>query len=188
MKKSVLIILALLIALPFAMAKGGSSGYMGTPIGEMTEKPQCEDGLTIRHRIACRLENKPGRSVTPEACRLIKEKRAECIEFYKEIWPCYKDVGRSRDKCLKGKAGITVAKIENVKNPDKVRWHLISLLYSLEEHVETAYDNGTLEAWPAAELVGDIQLVKKEVLIGKDKATLKVKMKSLKRKYEAKLA
>lgn len=149
----------------------------------------CESSETRRERIKCRLQNrtlaeKPVN--VPEACRRLSNPQA-CIALYNKVRPCYQLEGRNKDRCFKIASGFTKTNLseEMQARAEKARNYLITLLYDLEERVESAVDSGKITAEKGAEIIDLIVKIKQDILDKKPRQEIRAGLSQLKELWGA---
>jgi hypothetical protein len=183
---TILLISMMLLAAPVAMAKGGSSGYVSSEPSYESKvskvQSMCEQKTRMRDRIACRLNNPPEIKGIPEPCRVLESKDS-CIAFYERVFPCYKESGIDKDYCFKKNSGFKVKGTLNEKSQKAIRFHLVALLYDIEEYIEDAHVEGDVSTSDAADLITRIQDIKISVLDKEPKKGIADQISVFKAKY-----
>lgn len=186
------IIIALCGMLLFSMSvlAAGSSGggYTAPPLEqdpepapeEQTKAPvDCESKGIMADRIRCRLTEGKEMYGVHESCRGLANE-ADCGRLYKNVVPCYVLEGQDKDRCFKNQAGVSEKRISNATDKSGVRTYMLFLLYDLEERAEAAYENETITADAATDLIISIINIKQGILKGENKADIKAGIASLK--------
>ena len=159
---------------------------------------ECEESLTRKERIQCRLtttrslgiveeDTETETEITPEACRGVSDvtKKARCKALYRNenLLRCYSiDNGREKNRCFMKVLGFTKVRIadETTDRETKTREYAVALLYDLEKRIETAFDAGRLTEDEASSLIDKIVEIKQMILNGSTKAEVRTKMQELK--------
>ena len=156
------------------------------------KRGDCESFSMRKERIKCRLQNKSDddnvdydRRV-PEACRTLRNPTA-CIAIYKNVQNrgCYKLDSREKDSCFKRTVNITKANLTDLPNQErkqKSREYLVLLLYELQERIEKAQEDGSINTDKAAEIIDLIEEIKQDILGDKRRAEIVLKLNELKQK------
>ena len=161
------ILLASTIAYAAGSSGGGSRSTQRTQTATAPTIVDCESKENMRDRVHCRLVNQVEGKGIHESCKAASDVNA-CARFYEDAGVCYNQIGISKDNCFKRKA----------KNSN--RQYVVLLLYDLEERVEDAYNLGNIKDDAAADLVNKIIEIKKAIISGQSRETIKSMMKELK--------
>lgn len=144
-------------------------------------------------RIRCRLKHGDGYVATPgeipEACKLrTEEKRGRCIAFYNAIQKCYNNKqGKEKDNCFRKASGLKKKFSEEAVEgrKDKARNYMVTLLYELEERVEKYNEKEKISEDKSAEIIAKIIEIKKSILEGENKESIRPELSELKQLWRA---
>ena len=166
-------------------AVGSGEIPRASPSPTIEEKKIDCDSLSLRvDRIKCRLkygakeENVDYDVRVPEACRTLRNPTA-CIALYKNVQQnrCYEKTVTEKDRCFKTLVGFSGNKTE-----ESARNYMILLLYGIEERIEDANEAGTVSDDKAAEIIDLIVDIKQDILDGKKRADIVIKLNELRQK------
>ena len=149
-------------------------------------------------RIKCRLENADrfeNFSESDESCEGLRN-QGLCVALYVRSQNCYKMEGENRDRCFKAVANFTQAKLaqevgqtENkTAARENVRHYMILVLYNLQERVEKAVEAGRLTSDEGAQIINKIVEIKRLILEGATKETIRQNLQELKTMWRSFLA
>ncbi len=170
-----------------------NSDNNGTTNRTDTRVKDCSKLPSEMGRIRCRLKHGDGYIASPgeipEACKLrTEEKRGRCVAFYNAIQKCYDNKkGKDKDLCFRKASGLQ-KKIseENVEGrKEKARNYMMTLLYELEERVEKFNAKGKITEEKSAEIISKIIEIKKSILEGETKETIRPELEELKQLWRS---
>lgn len=140
----------------------------------------CDDQTNTRARVKCRLEKNTDTEkqyLTEESCReLGATDKASCIELYQKSAACYEMTGNRKVACIREKANFNT---ERKTNTEEKRNYMVLLLYELQERVERKYEAGQITSDQAAALIDQIVMIKKSILAGEPRDTIKSELQEL---------
>lgn len=163
----------------------------------------CEDeeSLTRLQRIRCRIAQGKDyiapENTIPEACRRLSDGETDkkvnpvaCIALYKKLNSdgCYDLGGRDRVVCLKKAAGIVKDKLSDEplsERPAKARKYLVTLLYDLQERIESLIEEDKLSPEDGAVLIDKIVEIKESIMGGATRVEVKRMLQELRTEWRS---
>ena len=175
-------ILFLFIFSNLVVAKGGGSSTISK-----SKEINCDERLTIKDRIQCKLERNEEDISVYEACKVLTAGSNDCVTLHKRVYSCYEEIGEAKDKCFKAKAKFNHVSLEKEsKEADgsiKIKNYILFLLYDLEEMVEDSYEANKINSDEASDLIVFIIEAKQQLLMKKPNSEIKSAVNKLKNRW-----
>lgn len=194
---------------PSERPSGGTYSYAtsckcvsSTCYADTTSRPgeiaaTCEDKVTLRERIKCRMENpaiarKEAYGASEEACRGHADAtRSACENLYKNSVMCYNmSDSVEKKRCFLVASGVSLNAQGTFRAApdDSKRNYVVLLLYDLQERIETMQEEGKITVDEASSLIAKIVEIKRMIIAGENRSDIVANIKPFKEEYRMVMA
>ncbi|MEK6894649.1 MAG: hypothetical protein AABX10_04250 [Nanoarchaeota archaeon] len=188
-------IITLIILSTLASSAGSSSGNAqvnSNATANTASVITCENTLTLRERIKCRIENpsvaqREAYESVEEACRgHANATISACENLYRNSARCYNEENSiDRKKCFLEESGVNInaGGTFRATPTESKRNYVVLLLYELQERIEGYAEEGKITTDQASSLITKIVEIKRMIIAGESRANIEAKIIEFKKEY-----